>query len=93
MKATLQFGSMVARARLALDAGCDMILICNDRAGASAAVAALREYSNPLSLVRLARMHGTGHVMRETLLASEDWHVAADRLKQWLDRPALTLDS
>jgi hypothetical protein len=70
-----------------------MILICNDRAGASAAVAALREYSNPLSLVRLARMHGTGHVMRETLLASEDWHVAADRLKQWLDRPALTLDS
>jgi hypothetical protein len=46
-----------------------------------------------LSLVRLARMHGTGHVMRETLLASEDWHVAADRLKQWLDRPALTLDS
>jgi beta-N-acetylhexosaminidase len=93
MKATKSFGSMVKRARLALDSGCDMILICNDRAAAGAAVAALREYSNPLSLVRLARLHGTGHVMRESLLASEEWHTAVDRLQQWLDRPALTLDS
>jgi beta-N-acetylhexosaminidase len=93
MKATAGFGSMVARAKIALGAGCDMIPICNDRPAASAVVAALREYSNPMSLVRLARLHGTGHIMRESLLASEDWHVAADRLKHWLDRPALTLDS
>jgi beta-N-acetylhexosaminidase len=93
MKATEDFGSMVVRARLALEAGCDMILICNDRAAASAAVGALREYSNPLSLVRLARLHGTGQTMRETLLASDEWQVASDRLKQWLDRPELTLDA
>jgi len=93
MKATEDFGSMVVRARLALDAGCDMILICNDRAAASAAVGALREYSNPLSLVRLARLHGTGQTMRESLLASDEWQVASDRLKQWLDRPELTLDA
>jgi beta-N-acetylhexosaminidase len=93
MKATEDFGSMVVRARLALEAGCDMILICNDRAAASAAVGALREYSNPLSLVRLARLHGTGQTMRESLLASDEWQVASDRLKQWLDRPELTLDA
>jgi beta-N-acetylhexosaminidase len=93
MKATEEFGSMVVRARLALEAGCDMILICNDRAAASAAVGALREYSNPLSLVRLARLHGTGQSMRESLLASDEWQVASDRLKQWLDRPELTLDA
>ena len=31
MKATSSYGRMPDRARLALDAGCDMILVCNDR--------------------------------------------------------------
>lgn len=93
MKATIQFGPMPTRAKLALEAGCDMVLICNDRPAASASVAALADYSNPLSLVRLARLHGTGHVMRESLLASEEWGTAASRLQEWLDRPELTLDS
>lgn len=93
MKATESMGSMPKRARLALEAGCDMVLVCNDRPAASATVAALRDYSNPLSLVRLARLHGTGNVMRESLMASEEWHVAADRLKHWLDPPQLELDS
>lgn len=93
MKATANFGSMSARANLALESGCDMILICNDRPAAGRAVAALRDYSNPMSLVRLARLHGTGQILRESLLASEEWHVATDRLQQWLDRPRLTLDA
>ena len=61
MKATESYGSMRARARLALDAGCDMILVCNDRRAAEQAVMSLNEYSNALSLVRLVRLHGTGH--------------------------------
>ncbi len=93
MKATKQYGSMSVRAKLALDAGCDMILVCNDRAAASATVAALREYSNPLSLVRLARLHGTGHMLRETLLASDEWRAATEQLHHGLDVPQLTLDS
>ena len=93
MKATRQFGTMPSRARLALDAGCDMVLVCNDRPAASATVAALREYSNPLSLVRLARLHGTGHVMRETLLTSDEWLSAIERLRHGLDVPALSLDA
>jgi beta-N-acetylhexosaminidase len=93
MKATESMGSMPKRARLALQAGCDMVLVCNDRPAASATVAALRDYSNPLSLVRLARLHGTGKVMRESLLASEEWQIATDRLQHWLDRPELKLDS
>jgi beta-N-acetylhexosaminidase len=93
MKATRQYGTMPTRARLALDAGCDMVLVCNDRPAASATVAALREYSNPLSLVRLARLHGTGHVMRETLLASDEWQAAVERLQHGLDVPELKLDA
>jgi beta-N-acetylhexosaminidase len=93
MQATASMGSMPERARLALAAGCDMVLVCNDRAAASATVAALRDYSNPLSLVRLARLHGTGRLMRQSLLASDEWQIAAGRLKNWLDRPELKLDA
>ena len=93
MQATASMGSMPERARLALAAGCDMVLVCNDRAAASATVAALRDYSNPLSLVRLARLHGTGRLMRQSLLASDEWQIAAGRLKNWLDPPELKLDA
>lgn len=93
MRATQQFGSMPARAVKALEAGCDMVLICNDRTAAAAAVEALAEYSNPLSLVRLARLHGTGQPLRESLLASEDWRVAAERLGRWMEPPILNLDA
>lgn len=93
MKATRDYGSMPTRARRALDAGCDMILVCNDRTAAQKTVASLREYSNPLSLVRLARLHGTGHVMRETLLAGEDWQTASSELQNWSTPPQLELDA
>jgi beta-N-acetylhexosaminidase len=93
MKATVEFGSMPKRAERALEAGCDMVLVCNDRPAAQATVATLRDYSNPLSLVRLARLHGTGHVLRETLLASDEWQSASERLGRWSDRPELELNA
>ena len=93
MKATENYGSMAERARLALSAGCDMIPVCNDRPAAEQAVNALNEYSNPLSLVRLARLHGTGGELRETLMASDEWQAAAARLDSWLDRPGLELNA
>lgn len=93
MKAAAGFGSMPTRAGAALEAGCDMVLICNDRPAAQETVVALAEYSNPLSLVRLARLHGTGTVLRETLLASEEWQQAADRFDGWQERPDFELDA
>ena len=93
MKATTSYGRMAKRARLALDAGCDMILVCNDRDAAHQAVDSLRNYSNPLSLVRLARLHGTGHPMRESLLASDDWQDANKLFASWSERPELRLDA
>ncbi|MFQ6004757.1 MAG: beta-N-acetylhexosaminidase [Woeseia sp.] len=92
MCATEGYGTMPKRARLALEAGCDMVLICNDRPAAQAAVSALNDYSNPLSLVRRARLHATGQVVRESLLASEEWQTAARRFNDWQGRPPLELD-
>jgi beta-N-acetylhexosaminidase len=93
MKATRGYGSMAERGRLALDAGCDMILVCNDRDAAHEAVEALNAYSNPLSLVRLARLHGTGSLLREELLASEQWQTVNQRFAHWSDRPEFHLDA
>jgi beta-N-acetylhexosaminidase len=93
MKATADYGSMPDRARLALEAGCDMILVCNDRDAAHQAVDALNGWSNPLSLVRLARLHGTGHPLRETLLAGDEWQAVNERFQHWSDRPEFYLDA
>jgi len=93
MKATGSYGSMPKRARLALSAGCDMVLVCNDRPAAQRTVDALHEYSNPPSLVRLARLHGTGAKKRELLLASSEWQAASSALQRWLERPQLQLDA
>lgn len=93
MKATESFGDLPERARRALDAGCDMVLACNDRPGARNTVRALRDYSNPLSLVRLARLHGTGQQLRETLLATDEWQAASAELEHWNRPPELELDA
>jgi beta-N-acetylhexosaminidase len=93
MKATRDYGSMAERARLALQAGCDMILVCNDRSRAERTVAALGDYSNPLSLVRLARLHGTGQILRETLRAGEEWQAVNGLFQKWTERPGLELNA
>ena len=93
MQVAAEFGPVPARAQRALDAGCDMVLVCNDRPAASATVAALNEHSNPLSLVRLARMHGTDGESRDALLASREWRDAAGRVNKWLEPPELRLDA
>ena len=93
MSATKEYGSMKDRARLALDAGCDMILVCNDRAAALQTVDSLSDYSNPLSLVRIARLHGTGQLLRESLQSSAEWQATNTLFTDWNVSPQLRLDA
>lgn len=51
-------GGVVARAQLALSAGCDMVLVCNDPASAAELLNGLHPPENPASHLRLVRMHG-----------------------------------
>lgn len=51
-------GSIVDRGRAALDAGCDMVLVCNDSASATELVERLGRVSEAPSLAALARLHG-----------------------------------
>ncbi len=51
-------GDIVARAEAALDAGCDMVLVCNRPEAADELLGRLRRETPPASLARLARLHG-----------------------------------
>jgi beta-N-acetylhexosaminidase len=51
-------GTLEERALLALEAGCDMIPVCNDRPGALRVIAALEAYKiNRLCSARLKRLY------------------------------------
>jgi beta-N-acetylhexosaminidase len=45
------------RAELALEAGCDMVLVCNHRAAAIEVLESLEGYNNPAAQLRLLGMH------------------------------------
>ena len=85
-------GSYGERAQLALQAGCDMVLVCNHPEGVTEVIAALGDYSNPASELRLARMHGKNTLDREQLLASEKWQQANQLVKSLDDSRELELD-
>jgi beta-N-acetylhexosaminidase len=51
-------GGATAQAALALEAGCDMVLLCNDRAAAESVVEDNPHRESALRSARLARLHG-----------------------------------
>jgi beta-N-acetylhexosaminidase len=85
-------GSYGERALLALDAGCDMVLVCNHPDGVSEVIEALGDYSNPASQLRLTRMHGKGMADRTELLASTKWRQVNKMIAELDDSPWLELD-
>ncbi len=60
-------GSYAERAGCALDAGCDMVLVCNNQAAALALLDELQVSADPASQVRLIRMHGARSASYEEL--------------------------
>ncbi len=54
-------GNMLQRAESALNAGCDMVLLCNNPEAADTLLAELRWDISAISIARLARMRGQPH--------------------------------
>ena len=82
MRAAEAAGGYVERARAALAAGCDMLPVCNDRAGVQAILSGLQAGASPVSQWRLARLHGGEAVSREDLFASREWREAREELER-----------
>jgi len=85
-------GTPLERARAALAAGCDMVLACNDRAAAVAILKGLREAPDPVSQVRLIRLHGRGRSNLERLRRNPVWQQAVHRVQDYDAFPLLEMD-
>jgi len=70
-------GGIVDRAVAALVAGCDMVLVCNRPDWADELLRRLRWHLPPVSLVRLARMHGRPHPPSRVVLHQSRRYVDA----------------
>ena len=77
---------------LALQAGCDVVLVCNDRPAAMAVVEALGDWCEPAAHLRLARLRGRG-VQDGPLRASPEWQRAEAEVRAFEnERPGLVLE-
>ena len=72
-------GDVVARGQAALSAGCDMVLVCNDTAAADTLLDGLGAHDDPVSSLRLVRLHGR-HPLTRTQLAADSTYREALRL-------------
>lgn len=92
MEAAGVAGDFGDRAISALNAGCDMVLVCNHTEAAAQVLETLEDYSNPASQLRLIRMHGRGGTNWAELKSSSQWQDAVKLVEQIDQGPELELD-
>jgi beta-N-acetylhexosaminidase len=85
-------GAAAERVRLALEAGCDLVLLCNAPAEVPGVLDSMKGYVNPSAQLRLTRLHGRGDFDWESLHASADWQKASSLVASLGTRPKLTLE-
>lgn len=73
MAGASMIGDAVERARQALQAGCDMILVCNNRPAVLNIIDALGDYHSVVAQARLIRLHGQTALDWHTLHADQRW--------------------
>ncbi len=93
MGAAAEQGSMSDRCAGTLDAGCDMVLICNNREGVLEVLDAMSDYSNPVSQIRLVRMHGRSMPPWDELRATPQWEKSAGLVTGIHEATRLQLDA
>ncbi|MBL7003386.1 MAG: beta-N-acetylhexosaminidase [Gammaproteobacteria bacterium] len=84
-------GSYAQRAFKSLEAGCDMLIVCNNEDGADEVIEALGEYNNPVSQIRLTRLHGKKP--QKNVFETKQWKHAKQVLEQLNAESSLTVEN
>jgi beta-N-acetylhexosaminidase len=92
MEAASVVGDVVDRARAAISAGCDMALVCNNTDAAAKVLDHFGPYNEPVSSVRLVRMHGRQHFKLDKLHKDAQWHKAVAAIDQFAAGDSLELE-
>jgi beta-N-acetylhexosaminidase len=83
-------GNYAARASASLKAGCDMLLVCNNSPGADEVLESLQGYNNPVSQVRLIRLHGRAADKKRRLYGSSAWKKAQASMQVFMQDSEMT---
>ncbi|MBE2893785.1 beta-N-acetylhexosaminidase [Spirabiliibacterium falconis] len=90
MKGASFMGDFVARAQRALEAGCDILLLCNERKGVEQVFDRLHYTASEKSKVRLQRLYNPKQFSLHELQATQRWLDSSRMLsalqQQWLAR-------
>lgn len=83
-------GGYLERTNAALEAGCDMVLVCNNQDEAKNIVDNLEYRNNPVAQARLMRMHGRGKsILYEELMVDEKWKQLSRKISNLTEEPEL----
>jgi beta-N-acetylhexosaminidase len=85
-------GPAAARVHAALEAGCDLVLLCNAPDEIPPVLESLQGYVNPTAQLRLTRLHGRGAHQWDTLHASAEWQRAIELVVPLCAVPKLELE-
>jgi beta-N-acetylhexosaminidase len=91
MEGASAMGGVVARAEAALDAGCDVLPVCNRRESVIELIDGLKMRPGPASQMRVLLMRGKDAPERAALLASQEYRECSDWLARCERPPVLTL--
>ena len=81
MESAASVGNYSQRAELALDAGCDMVLVCNNPLAAEQVLDSIPIKSHPKTEQRLKTMRAKTHLTRTELFNSKQWQQISQQLK------------
>lgn len=82
MHAAVVYGSVPERVMLALHAGCDLVLVCNELNAIDAVLSQCRWHACPISHARLIRLHGRPQLPYDNLHYEPLWQSASKQVTQ-----------
>lgn len=92
MEGASVIGDSLVRAEAALEAGCDMVLVCNKPESVEQVIDGLKLQDDPVRHMRLIRLHGRHAIDRKQLFLSQEWKTAAKIIASYAPDPELEFD-